>query len=234
MDRPPGWSRDATVALAAPAHGLIRRLRLRLTRVEHLAHGHVIWDDALSQRWHTAYRKAWRIAPTPPASRCPTCGVKGHLRVEFTGGHDLIGHATMWCGRCRTGIVTCRTSIPAQATMRDRTTGEPSPTFVLVYARNDLPPSLRWARATTAALGLLLACTAATGALLWLLDHPASGFVLQSLLAWVFRGFGVSCAAAVFLRLRLRWSRPEYTFPSTAAGSKPDQEPMSPPSPGSR
>lgn len=223
------WSRDATVALAAPAHGLFRRLRLRVTRVERVQHTHRIWDDVLSQRWHATSRKASTLAPRLLSSRCPTCGVNGYLRVQFTGGDDLAGHAAMWCDRCRTGIVTCRSRIPEHAPGRDHGTGDTSPDFVLIYACNDLPPSLRWARNSTAILGLLLAATALTGVILWLAGSPAGVFFLTDMLAWVFNAFGVSSAAAVFLRLRLRWARPEHTFPATAPAATPQGRGTPPP-----
>ncbi|MEV0269892.1 hypothetical protein AB0H43_14030 [Hamadaea sp. NPDC050747] len=232
MNRAPRWSRNANVALAAPARGPIRRLRLRLAHVERVQRHYLIWDDALSQRWHAAYRKACKITSIPPSSRCPTCGVAGQLRVAYSGGINLIGHAEMWCGRCLTGVVTCRARIP-EAALRDDDVRDAGPDFVLVYARHDLPRALRWARATTALLGLLLAVTAVTGVVLWLLDHRVGRVVLVGWFPWVFRGFGVSGAAALFLRLRLRWTRPEYTFPSAATfSSAPDGHTPSPPGQG--
>ena len=91
--------------------GLARRWHMRAMRRVGNKQGKLILSDRLWNRWMRAYARAAAAPTRPPASACPGCGRVG-LRLEFTGGDDLLGFASMWCPTCLTGISTCRTAIP--------------------------------------------------------------------------------------------------------------------------
>ncbi|WP_253754359.1 hypothetical protein [Hamadaea flava] len=189
------------------------------------ANGRFLLSDPLWTAWMRTFAHIDTTVADQPGVRCPSCGSLG-LRLAWSGvaGRPRVG--SLWCLRCRTGVVMrqsdappCIASLPGPAVDG----ADPSvEDFRLVVRRHDEPVVRRWARNTAAGLMAAMGLVLIAGVAAFVTGHAqVADVLLGSVLRIVFAGYAAASVPTVVGWFRGRRAQPSDLPASPVRGEPP-------------